>query len=349
MKTRYTLLILTVAITALIFWWLFHQQPQRTDASASEPNTGSAILEASPQTIHAQTTNAEKILTPEEFAAGKEERLKKRAEAIEQSNNEWRAPINFFGKVIDESNNPVADANVHFIWTDLSLTGNSERATTSDGYGIFSLQNTTGKNLIVTVSKSDYYEYVPSGLAFNYAGENQNFIPDQNNPVIFRLKKKGEIEPLIHIQATMGGLKDFVIPKDGTPIEVSLSTGNKTPAGQGDVIVRCWTDSQGKLPGQKYDWKCEVSIPGGGLQPATNVFNFEAPTEGYQASEKIEMSATRDKTWGNSFKGKYFLKLRNGNYARMSFEMIAAGGHFFSIESFLNPSGSRNLESDSGK
>ena len=104
--------------------------------------------------------------------------------------NEWRTPIEFYGKVVDENTNPVANASVHFVWTDLSQKGNSEKDTTSDEDGLFSLNDTTGKNLIVQVSKKGYYSYQRFGAAFNYAGENQNFVPDAANPVVFRLKKK---------------------------------------------------------------------------------------------------------------------------------------------------------------
>jgi len=53
--------------------------------------------------------------------------------------------------------------------------------------------------------------------------------------------------------------------------------------------------------------------------------------------------------WYNHTKRNYFLKLGSGNYARINFEMIAGGDHFFKLESLLNPSRSRNLEYDPTK
>ena len=61
------------------------------------------------------------------------------------------------------------------------------------------------------------------------------------------------------------------------------------------------------------------------------------------------MPATREADWSSRAHRAYFLKLANGNYARVSFEMVAGGDHFFQLESFLNPSGSRNLEFDPAK
>lgn len=84
------------------------------------------------------------------------------------------APINFFGKVLDENEQPVATATVGFTWNDLppeeettNFTGesftpfaymhSSKSQTTSDAQGLFSLVDKKGKGLSVTVSKAEYY------------------------------------------------------------------------------------------------------------------------------------------------------------------------------------------------
>ncbi len=265
---------------------------------------------------------------------------------IERGYDQWRTPIQFYGKVVDENTNPVADANVHFVWTDLSEKGTSEKITASDQYGFFSLSDTNGKNLIVQVSKDGYYAYQPFGASFNYAGENQNFVPDPANPVLFRLKKKGLAEPMIHVQSPIGGPKDFKIPKDGTAVEVSLTTGKALPPGEGDLRVQCWTDNDSKESGEHYDWKCQISVPGGGILESANELDYQAPLYGYQTSDVIDMPATLETNWSNHANRTYFVKLANGSYARISFEMVAGGDHFFQLESFLNPSGSRSLEFD---
>lgn len=116
--------------------------------------------------------------------------------------------------------------------------------------------------------------------------------------------------------------------------------------GRGDLIVECWTDDQGKGRGKKYDWRCSITVPGGGLQASTNEFEFLAPLEGYKLQDEIIMPANMEVGWGRNAERKYLLKLGNGNYARIKFKMIAGGGHFFYIQSCMNPSGSRNLEYD---
>jgi hypothetical protein len=252
----------------------------------------------------------------------------------------WRTPIDFYGKVVDESSNTIAGADVHFVWTDLSPTGNSEKQATSDSDGLFSLRGVSGLNLIVTVSKQGYHAYQPFGAAFNYAGEAQNFTPDAANPIVFRLKKKGVAERLIRFT------KGFDVSRNGTPVEVSLTSAQSVPSGQGDLRVECWTADQGRKPGQDYDWKCRITVPGGGLSQRTDNLDFGAPLDGYTPSDEIDMPATLGNQWTMDVKRNYFLRLASGKYARVSFEMIAGGEHFFRLESFLNPSGSTNLEYD---
>jgi hypothetical protein len=50
--------------------------------------------------------------------------------------------------------------------------------------------------------------------------------------------------------------------------------------------------------------------------------------------------------WQPQVQREYFVKLNDGRFARIQLKMIAQGNHFFRLESYLNPSGSRNLEFD---
>jgi hypothetical protein len=251
---------------------------------------------------------------------------------------DWKQPINFYGKVVDESNRPVAAAIVNFGWNDLSEHGRSTNQTLSDAAGSFSLLNRTGKRLFVNVGKAGYYTSRQNPLAFEYANPADGlFAPDADNPVVFRLRKQGQTEPLV------GVTKDYRIPRDGTPVEVDLSSGEKTTPGQGDLKIECWTSERKPESGNRYDWRCVLSVPGGGLTESTNEFDFTAPGEGYRAMDEIIMQTSGDR-WSSDVARTYFMKLGNGKYARLTFRMIAGGDHFCIIESALNPSGSRNLE-----
>ena len=52
---------------------------------------------------------------------------------------EWRFPINFWGKVVDENDRPIEGALVDFYWNDLSRAGTSRVKALSDANGFFSL------------------------------------------------------------------------------------------------------------------------------------------------------------------------------------------------------------------
>jgi hypothetical protein len=108
--------------------------------------------------------------------------------------------------------------------------------------------------------------------------------------------------------------------------------------------VECWTFDKGAVG--RYDWKCRISIPDGGLTEAEGIFLFEAPEDGYRLFDEIDMPASLGSKWARSVQRMYYLKLRDGNFALLRFTINASGEHFFGLTYYLNPNGSRNLEHD---
>lgn len=88
--------------------------------------------------------------------------------------SEWRTPIEFFGKVVDEKEQPVAGALIEFAWTGTPEKyggdGVGKRTLTSDSNGMFSLTGVGGKGMTVYVSKEGYYRRSESNGWFEYAG-----------------------------------------------------------------------------------------------------------------------------------------------------------------------------------
>jgi uncharacterized repeat protein (TIGR03803 family) len=265
-------------------------------------------------------------------------------------------PINFYGKVVDENDQPVAGAIAHFIW-DGGVTNNDPRPftdtgkisadVTTDSAGLFSLTNAMGTELDVSVGKAGYYisrrnrgaqyfKYSKMNLDSFY-GIGDYFKPVSNNPVIYYLRKKGIGESLIGVK------QNYRVARDGTPLEIDLTTGKASPGGSGDFVVQCWTDDQGKPSGAKYDWRCLITVPGGGIVPTDEEFALQAPENGYALTNEIAMPADRT-NWTSQVDLKFFYRLADGRYGMMTFSMIAGGQHFCMMDSVLNPSGSRNLE-----
>lgn len=248
----------------------------------------------------------------------------------------WQRPIDFYGIVMDENTNPVAGANVTFKLAETpSEDGNRTANTKSDAEGLFSLHGEHGPSLEIWVSKEGYYASHKGRMGVSYL--HGDFSPDPQNPVIFYLRKKGVGENLIEVK------QNYRVARDGTPLGIDLTTGKSTTGGSGDLVVECWTDDQGKPSGAKYAWHCVVTIPGGGLVLSDEEFPFLAPESGYALTNQISMPADRP-DWTSDVDLKFFYRLADGRYGRMTFSMIAGGQHFCMIDSVLNPSGSRNLE-----
>ena len=256
----------------------------------------------------------------------------------------FRTSIAFYGRVLDQHDNPVPNADVKCYVNGLRRDPPRELKSDLDEY--FS-KGATGISLGVQASKPGYLSYpgsdtkVTSSGRFDYAVGTNPHLPDRSSPVIFRLYKVGPVEPLVHI-----GEKSFRIARDGSPLTVSVN-------GQGTqrVVMRCWTYDLNRPEGQhKYDWKFEISIPNGGLQARGDAFVFEAPTQGYVPEDTVDMPASLHSGfggWDDSAERAYFIRFDDGTFARANLRMRAGGSHFVEWESFFNPKvGSRNLESN---
>ncbi len=271
-------------------------------------------------------------------------------EQLEKSKWQWKMPISFYGKVVDENGQPVEGAEIHFSWTDLSPAGGSETKITSDGNGLFSLTNIRGKHLgINSVTKTGYYTSLQqSQFSFEYAIKSEaNFHrPDPASPVIFHLKKKGEAEPLMHAEPLYG----FSI--DRVPHYIDLETGKKTVGGSpvGDIAVRVERPSQASNR-EKYNWSVSFEAMNGGVVETEEEFPFLAPDSGYQPAIELKYDAN-DPKWKNYVEKKFYLKSRGGKlYARIKVGIypLYQNASAIRFEYFANPSGSRNLEFDPEK
>lgn len=253
---------------------------------------------------------------------------------------DWKQPINFYGRVVDENDAAVVGANIHFTWNDLSEKGTSDADVLSDSNGFFSLKDRRGKAMSVTASKDGYYTY-PSerGSSFEYANPaNSLFTPDPNRPVVFHLRKKGAGADLIH------GLKLLGSRIDGTLSYVDLSEGKNSLTPPGDLTVQCTRSEIGK--DKRFDWTFTLGAPDGGLIESTDEFMLLAPEDGYQPTNQISHKVG-DSDWVAGEKRKFYVKSQGGkHYARIEITIIPDYGQnaAYDLNWDLNPNSSRNLE-----
>ncbi len=266
---------------------------------------------------------------------------------------EWKIPIRFYGKVIDQYGYPVAGAFVQLQWTNLKgVEGVGTAKTTTDASGLFSLEGAKGKTLSAKITKEGYYDVSrrENQMSFEYANPAESIFyePDISAPAIFRMQKKGIPEPLIvkHLELKLGG--------QGATATVDLATGGVSPSG-GQLEVTVWKPTittvqinTGKV--FPYDWRIQVKVSGGGLVEHKDAFAFEAPESGYISEFNAILHATNgmspDVTVEKQF---YFCFGQPRRFGRMHLRTDGDRPRV-AIDYWLNPKPeSRNLEFDPTK
>lgn len=250
----------------------------------------------------------------------------------------WQAPIEFYGKVVDENSNVVAGAKVGFHWVEIPTEeGNRTSTTESDAEGLFSLHDARGPSLMISVSKEGYYATHRGEWGFHYALGPDILSPDPQNPVIFNLRKKGQGVELITSDNGMRLNVNVRIPKDNTPVRVDLLQKQASATGQLEI-------SQNKPPlKDATEWTFRMSISDGGFVENEDEFQFEAPETNYKPT--VEYHFTKGETnWTTQFVGKYYIAFgQPRKYGWLRIESNLAQETIF-LTYAINPDGSRNLE-----
>jgi hypothetical protein len=326
MKKRIIICILTLGVIAFLLIRFDDIRSEDTNPNSGNEGAGESVEHvASGSTKEMEDAPVAALSEPIDNAA---------AEAKFMA--AFKTPIAFFGRVIDQNGNAVSSAAIKITLADKPLESGSNLSLQSDTNGFFSIED-NGAAISVEVSKDEYYQTDESKGVFRYATPNRTALPTKLNPAIFVLHEKGKQAELIEVEAR------FRVSKSGSPTTVDLVTGNRGAESQTSLTVKAWTYDNEKNDQGRYDWEVNLSAKGGGLTEREERFNFTAPEVGYNEIEKIVMSQDGE-NWSPN-KGKdYFVKLSNGNYARIRFRMIAGGDNFFTLKSWYNPSGSTNLE-----
>jgi hypothetical protein len=334
------LVAIVAAVLSVVFWVSRMQDPPAPSSFQSQPPKKESTAEPIRRQTPTSKATAWTSQGPPRQPSG-EERVQR---ILGDPDFDWKTPIEFYGKVVDERSIPVEGARISFMWTDLSAQGTSTRETTSDQQGLFSLSGVRGKRLVVTsVTKEGYYTSFQSNrFSFEYANPHETTYhePDATNPVVFLLKRKGQAEPLVN------GLTLFGFKPDGTRYFLDLVQGKNKREPPGDLIVQFLRGESNRA--RKFDWSVKFDVPEGGLLETTEEFMFTAPAEGYQPSIEIVAKAD-DPNWPSQVKRRFYLVSRNGKcYGRLEATIIPAYNQISAIDLtyFVNTNSSRNLEYD---
>jgi len=332
MTRRKIIVSLSVVLLVFALFWLFRS------SSPAKPDATSAT---------AQTHGAQAPSPP----IAEAERFKETSALVDTI---FSAPIEFYGRVIDQNSDPVPYANVGYTAADRFNESGSNYTGQADAEGYFQIKGIQGAGLSVAVRKDGYYfvdetidQSVPSSAAtFAYGMGPDSYrrpAPTKETPAVFVLQKMGKAEPLVY-----AGTRYYKVSKDGQPLEVKLETGGQVPVGQGNIRFERWANDSEKNQRGRFDWRLRITVTGGGLIEREGEFQFEAPSNGYQESIEINMPTSLGDKWSYAAKQSFFVKTSDDHYARLHVTIQA--GHNTTplvVDTFLNPTpGDRNLEFD---
>jgi len=347
MRTRIWLpcLLLVVICGLLIFWRGPANRAEQTVIESIAKPTNNQAGSIRTQNVKTSTTGqsqATAILPTK--SAGTTSATNEANVAYQKLLSTWQAPIDFYGKVLDENSNVVAGAQVSFHWVETpDAGGNRDSQTSSDANGLFELHSAHGPSLAVVVAKDGYYSSIEKDHPpFKYGPFSMGgFSPDPYNPVVFHLHTKGKGASLIQTSFPSGIGQIAQLRHDGTPIEISLMDGQRVAPGTGQLKLELRRDIS-RPNAKTFDWSFQISVPSGGLVKTEDEFSFEAPETGYQPSVEVDMPAT-NMNWTEDFTSQFYVQLPGEKYAKINLYLSAYNGAF-TVKSSINPSGSRDLE-----
>ena len=326
---QFRLVLLVIVVLVLI--WLFKKHPAISQSPEKrevvETNT-TAQIEKTNTAIRTPVTTASKN--------GYQE-IQAHMELIKQRHEQETAlaqsPLLYYGKVVDESNQPIAGVQVSY--TAHALSESREEVfnpgtVTSDERGFFKIGGINGIGLMLQISHPNYYPYPENSTGFDKRSIPRKgyFSDNEENAELFRMHSKGHPVPLI----LRGG--GFHKPHDGS-VAIYPLRGNTRAEILGQLQVQGWNGV--RSDNNPYDWKVQLTMPEGGIIESTNYFDFVAPESGYSESVVFQVSG------GEMARKQYFLKLPHG-YIRFKLEVIMGKDMFVSGDYYYNPDSSRNLE-----
>lgn len=333
MGHRTALAFASVIVTLAVVWFVRFRLPRQSSLSGRTPPA--ATMTASPKS-DVMPSN----LQIDAGSASQEDlRSEVRRRDRQDSQWEWKIPITFYGKVVDENMQPIAAAQVTFQWTNLSAKGTQSQQAQSDPQGLFSIDNVTGKRLVVRVSKTGYYASDSRNrFSFEYANPFEEIFhkPDPNTPVLFYLRKQ---KPAADVTSKS---VEVLLSGDGSPLKLDLLSGRISDSGQ--VQVQAWKPWPPRPMEPAYEWKVVLAIPGGGFVETREDFAFAAPETGYEGPYVIDMSPALGSSWKVSAeRSLYFVFGEPKKYGHMSLR-TDGGSRYIFLDYVINQSGGRDLE-----
>ena len=258
-------------------------------------------------------------------------------------NYQLKIPLEFYGKVLDQHDQPVAGAKVEIGLNVADEKGSNDRELVSHIDGTFSLTGIKGERVYVDINVPEGYTCGKKGNSgsYNYAipGIFNFHVPDPNQPVIFKLWKYKKPEPMHHWQLASK------VKTDGTVGWFDLTSGKAGAGGLGVSVVDHDT-GDANVVHVTYKLLCGV---GCGVLETKDDPMFTPPDAGYQKEIIHELHWKQGEiTRTEAGKFRFYYHGDDGKYAAAEAEIHFNTPKSCDVALFIhqNPSGSRNLEYD---
>ena len=255
---------------------------------------------------------------------------------------QWKRPIEFYGKVLDQFGQPVVGAEVVMTWTTVvGPTPDPKKSIFADVDGRFAVTGIQGKRLWISATKVGYDYTTDSVESFEYAEffSDKFYVPDSNNPVLFHLYKILDAEPIYLFRA-----HDELDP-GGKPLTLDVAQG-KTGV-NGDFTLSIQLGSKRSENGPDYTVLVEA-VGDAGLVPNLEQHPHRAPADGYQKTFAIQQKSG-DANYSSHLSFHFYARTRDGKYGVIYFDIsVPRKGVEIDCDTVVryNPSGSRNVEFD---
>lgn len=339
-KRTKAILFAVVMLVALLCFLLLKQQSNQPSGTniKSESTSNAKITNETVSATPQNNANPEPVNSSSQNTQAEAEQKKQEMQRTAQL---WRTPILYYGKVIDESNQPISGVKVSFNTSSVNESLTKEQydtgTVTTDERGIFKIDGVRGVGMVFQLSHPNYYLYPGNIMDYDIRDyPKKGALPNtEENALVFRMHSKGHPVSLVH---RADGIN---VPLDRTPTALVLR-GSDYNQKIGQLVVEASGNPPQRYDQQPFDWDAKITVPDGGLIEYTNQFDFVAPDSGYQSS--IEFAFPKETVgWTDTVSKNYFVKLPSG-YARLNIYIGAKRPLFFSVEYDYNPDGSSNLE-----
>jgi alpha-tubulin suppressor-like RCC1 family protein len=243
----------------------------------------------------------------------------------------------FYGKVMDQHGKPVVGAIVTATVTRES-SGGGPAKTQTDAHGLFQFTGLRGRSMNIALEKQGF-QIEGHGLGLRNVNGPET---SPTNRAIYTMWKLKGPEPMIHDG------QNYRFKPDNRVYTIDLVSKRMVESTNeaGDLYVQFQRPEQ--IKGREhYEWSFAMTAINGGFIRVTNddYLNL-APANGYQPDFSIKIIPS-DPQWRDYDEETFYIKSRKGHvYGHIHLKIYpeSRSGSSLEIESYINPSGSRNLE-----